>query len=385
MKNLLYLGEYSYAMFQYCGFWRPINWKSYWKIFLYSVYSTISIVMFILINISFFITIFQFHDSLETQIQSIFYSCVFLTALIKLSLLFRTRQTFIESNQMFLSEICQPCDDEEIAIIRECSRIGRRNTIIYFFFMQISACIVFLPPLASKNVTLPLPSWLPYTVDSHFLFIITYLHQSYGCIIIATISIAMESLALTISLQICGQFDIIIHRLNLLSELWEKNNIKSNSYDQEIKLTKRCAKHHFYVYCLGDNLNKQFGLIIFTQFFASMINLCSIIYNLSKLSPTDSIYWLMVSCVGSYTLQIFIYCFYGDKVTEKSAEVGQAIYFLNWYGLTIKTKKNLITIMIRSTRPIELTGASLITMSIDTFMKIIKSAYSAYNLLKRQY
>ncbi|XP_043480573.1 odorant receptor Or1-like [Leptopilina heterotoma] len=326
--SALYLGEFSYAMFQFFGFWRPVN-------------------------------LFQTHESIENLIQSIFYCCTFLTALIKLALLFRTRQVFIESNEMFLSEICQPLDDKEIAILQESSRIGRNVT------------------------TLPLPTWLPYSLDdSKLVFSLSYLHQSIGIIMTVTISVAMESLALTMSLQICGQLEIIIHRLNLIPELCEKNYVKSDY--REAELTKRCVKHHLFVYSLGNNLNKQFGLVIFTQFFASMINLCAIIFSLAKLSVTSRTYWIMFFSVGSYTFQIFIYCFYGDKVMEKSSEIGTAIYFLNWCGLTIRTKKNLITIMIRSTRPIQLTGASFVTMSIDTFMKIIKSAYSAYNLLKRQ-
>ncbi|XP_051169296.1 uncharacterized protein LOC127286760 [Leptopilina boulardi] len=190
---------------------------------------------------------FQFHDSLESQLESIFYSCAFFTTLIKVALLSLTRKTFIESNQMFLSEICQPCDAEEIAILEECSRVGRRNTLLFFLLAQVNGLIVYLSPLASKNV-LPLPAWLPYSLDSSIAFIFSYLHQSISTFMIATLSVAMESLALTICLQICGQLDIIIHRLNLLPELWKKNDVKSDPYEQEIELIKRCVKHHLYVY-----------------------------------------------------------------------------------------------------------------------------------------
>lgn len=77
------------------------------------------------------------------------------------------------------------------------------------------------------------------------------MHQSLGIFMTVTISIAMESLALTISLQICGQIEIIMHRLNLIPELYEnenKNNFKEDLYEQELELTKRCIQHHLYVY-----------------------------------------------------------------------------------------------------------------------------------------
>ncbi|XP_051163891.1 odorant receptor 2a-like [Leptopilina boulardi] len=92
--------------------------------------------------------------------------------------------------------------------------------------------------------------------------------------------------------------------------------------------------------------------------------------------------WLMISALSSYTFQIFIYCYYGDKMTKKSLDIGLAVYSINWDELTINTKKILVIIMMQTARPIRLTAASIIVMSLETFVKIMKSAYSAFNLLK---
>ncbi|XP_033218622.1 odorant receptor 4-like [Belonocnema kinseyi] len=79
---------------------------------------------------------------------------------------------------------------------------------------------------------------------------------------------------------------------------------------------------------------------------------------------------------------MFIYCFYGEKIMRKSMAIADEIYQIDWVHLTIKTQKSLYQIIIRARRPIKLTGLSLFTMKIETFGKIVKSAYSAYNLLK---
>lgn len=55
----------------------------------------------------------------------------------------------------------------------------------------------------------------------------------------------------------------------------------------------------------------------------------------------------------------------------QSLAICDVIYHLKWTTLTEKTKRNLIMIMIRSRRPIELNGASMITMSVNTFVKVI--------------
>ena len=43
---------------------------------------------------------------------------------------------------------------------------------------------------------------------------------------------------------------------------------------------------------------------------------------------------------------------------------------MNWVPLKNSTRKALIVMMIRTTRPLQLTGASVITMSLETFVKV---------------
>ena len=47
-----------------------------------------------------------------------------------------------------------------------------------------------------------------------------------------------------------------------------------------------------------------------------------------------------------------------------------AAYHVNWTPLTNSSKKALIMIMMRTNRPILLSGSSVIIMSIETFMKV---------------
>lgn len=125
----------------------------------------------------------------------------------------------------------------------------RRNTIAFFIWLHMNGFMAYLVPLTSKSVTtLPLPAWTPYSLDSKLVFTLSYLHQSIGIFVTTTISAAMDSLALTVMLQICAQLEIIMHRLNLISKNSSKYDVKSDQYDHEKEFTKRCIKHHLYVY-----------------------------------------------------------------------------------------------------------------------------------------
>ncbi|XP_051172836.1 odorant receptor 4-like isoform X2 [Leptopilina boulardi] len=230
--------------------------------------------------------------------------------------------------------------------------------------------MLLVPLLSNKRRALPHELWLPFSVEAESVYILTYLYQTICLIMILYISVGMEGLALTVMLHICGQLEIIKYRLSLLPELVKNNKFNPIKFSYEEEIIKCCIKSHLYIYSIGENVNKQFGLIIFTQFFASIVNMCAIIYNMASVSPTNRMFWIMMASIGSYVLQIFIYCYYGDKMTEKSSEISSAIYSLNWDALSVNTQKSLITIMIRSTRPIKLTASSIIIMSIETFMKV---------------
>lgn len=64
-------------------------------------------------------------------------------------------------------------------------------------------------------------------------------------------------------------------------------------------------------------------------------------------------------------LQIFLI-----YLKNQSTDVADAVYLINWIGLTNRTKKDLVLMMIRATKPIQLTGTSAIIMSIKTFVKV---------------
>lgn len=70
-------------------------------------------------------------------------------------------------------------------------------------------------------------------------------------------------------------------------------------------------------YSLGTMLNDLFGLVIFVQFFASIISICVITYQLTRLNAQNPTYWMMVASVGSSLTQTFLYCLYGEKLIQK--------------------------------------------------------------------
>lgn len=74
---------------------------------------------------TFNIYVFQFHETMEEFTESVFCASGLSLSLIKLAILFKTRETVLKTKEMFLSKICQPCDEIEMLIMRTYSHIGR--------------------------------------------------------------------------------------------------------------------------------------------------------------------------------------------------------------------------------------------------------------------
>ncbi|XP_020297436.1 odorant receptor Or2-like [Pseudomyrmex gracilis] len=133
----------------------------------------------------------------------------------------------------------------------------------------------------------------------------------------------------------------------------------------------------------AHTVNEVFTVMMFVQFSISSLVLCMSVY---KISTMTSLFTLDFAYISSYLCamltQVFLYCWYGNEVTLKSIKVCNAIYEMNWTTLRVRIMRDLTIIMLRATRPIKMSSGYVVTLTTESFMDILKTSYSAYNLLK---
>ncbi|XP_060824031.1 putative odorant receptor 85d [Bombus pascuorum] len=129
-------------------------------------------------------------------------------------------------------------------------------------------------------------------------------------------------------------------------------------------------------------IQQKFQEIIGVQLLSSTFVVCFILYELSN-APVNSKYVQFVLYLTCMMTQVFFYCWYGNQLKLKSVEVANAIFEVDWISFDNSSKKSLINVMRRATKPIELTCAYIFTMDLKTFVDILKMSYSTYNLLQR--
>lgn len=67
----------------------------------------------------------------------------------------------------------------------------------------------------------------------------------------------------------------------------------------------------------------------------------------------------------------------------QSTEVGDAIYYHDWYGADIRYKKMMVFIMLRSQKPASIRAPTFPPTSYETFMRIMTTSYKFFAVLRQ--
>ncbi|KAG5331208.1 OR94B protein, partial [Acromyrmex charruanus] len=315
-------------------------------------------------------------EDLETFIEkfSLFLSVLGVSC--KVMNLTLRRHEIIGLTDMLLQDICVPRNDREMDIQR---RFDRSAKIITICCEILNESAVFFATVAQfryfiSTRTLPLSDWVPYDISSTTAFWATMLHQTIGLIICANASVAHEILISGFMIQTCAQLDILCYRARMLpSSLREAQKCSISKEDfkaREQRIIRELIHHHRFVYRFAERINAVFTLMIFVQFTISSTVLCLSIYKMLTKNLLSLEFAWSSSYLGCMLMQIYLYCWFGNEVTLKSTEIGNAIYEMEWPMLPVDLMKILLLIITRSKRPIKITSGYMITLCNDSFMKV---------------
>lgn len=86
--------------------------------------------------------------------------------------------------------------------------------------------------------------------------------------------------------------------------------------------------------------------------------------------------------LSTLLLQLFFYSFVGDYLKCQMEDVAYSMYSCNWYCLPMKLMRNVLFVIMRSQRPIQLLAGRFFVVNIETFMIILKSSLSYLSVLR---
>ncbi|KAK2588369.1 hypothetical protein KPH14_004383 [Odynerus spinipes] len=86
-------------------------------------------------------------------------------------------------------------------------------------------------------------------------------------------------------------------------------------------------------------------------------------------------------CLAYVLLQIYLYCYIGEKLLTQSTEIAYAAYDCEWYNMPAKEVKYLILIMRRAHSPLRITAGQFCSFNHELFSSILKTSMSYLSVL----
>ncbi|CAK9820172.1 Odorant receptor 94b [Anthophora quadrimaculata] len=364
--------KWTLKVLTFCGYFRPVSWTSPRRKFLYNVYTIFVVIILIT---SFISQILDIVFNVETQEELSDNFCITFSALNslgKLSSLLLGRKMILNLIDMLQSDPLRPLNKEEMEIRSRHDRIIEKLSIAYTIPIELSAIFIWITSIFTslKIDKLPIRVWLPFDYKSTlFVFVLTYVYQFLSTLFITIVIVGSDNLFNGLLIHVYCQFEILQHRLS---------NIKTG---QEYT-AKQCAYHHNRIYKFAKVVNEKFSIMTSVQFLVTTTTICFSLYRLTQITLYSQILSAIFFMIAAF-IQIFYFCWHGNETKLKSLEISNTIFASNWMSLNESSKKILLTIMLRSMKPIELSSAFIFPINLESFKNLLKSSYSIFNVIQQ--
>nr|AXM05134.1 odorant receptor [Campoletis chlorideae] len=156
--------------------------------------------------------------------------------------------------------------------------------------------------------------------------------------------------------------------------------------EPEDNFTKRfrtCVKHHQRLIKIVDDINELFGSSMLVQLCASSSMICLTGFQAVLGAKESENLMKFAVYLGAAFSQLLCWCWFGNKLIYQSDSLATSQWFSGWEDENdISPVAVLIIVsLIRTRRSMSLTAGSFYTMSMETFIAILKSSYSFFALL----
>ncbi|XP_011705259.1 PREDICTED: odorant receptor Or1-like [Wasmannia auropunctata] len=360
--------KFTLTILTIAGCWRPFSWTPLINHTLYNAYTLL------IISLLYSFTFTQFMDAVlnvdnPDDFTNIMYLMLTLfAACYKILNMWVNHESFAKLIQNLTEGTFKPLVSVEVEIRRKFEKIIQNIAMCYTIMVLVTCAIHYLVSLMTnfKKRQLTLPGWVPYNYSSFMLFCLTHTHQHVGVITASLVNVSCDSLIVGLLLHLCCQITILQYRLK--GVINGQNTLRA------------CVLQHRHIIKFANAANERFTKIIGFQFITSTFVVCSNLFQLTR--SRFNVNFIMLSAYTFCVLvQIFIYCWFGNKLKLMSIQLVDSIFEIEWIALDNKTKKSLLMIMNRAMRPIEFSSAYVINMNLDSFIALLKMSYSAFNLL----
>nr|XP_003700933.2 PREDICTED: odorant receptor Or2-like [Megachile rotundata] len=281
--------------------------------------------------------------------------------------------------------------EEDREIIIDSARVGRSFAIFCAGFMYSGGFFyTTVMPLCSKRTEIidnetvrsqafPIYRGLldPRTTPS---FEIVQFMQCLAGFVIYSVTVGSCSLAAVFVMHACGQFRILVMKLQrLVDGAAGKSSFKT--YEDRLG---DIVQHHLQILRFISQVEGLLNEICLVELVGCTMNICFLGYYLLTEWEQSETIGTLTYCILliSFTFNIFILCYIGEILSEQCQKVGLSAYMIDWYRLREKKALGLILIVAVSNSSTKLTAGKLVELSLSSFCSVLKSSLAYLSLLR---
>ncbi|XP_053620273.1 putative odorant receptor 92a [Plodia interpunctella] len=271
-------------------------------------------------------------------------------------------------------------------------RNSLHKVITYFKAVYIVLLIAFMISpfsIMAKNyfegdfeLVYPFTLSYPFDINHLELYPAVYLHQVECTIAVFLFAGAADSFFYTCCLYISIQFKMLQLQFEILIPD-DRSQIRLKFEDVKDKFVELVEWHEKLI-SLTNLLEVVYGKITLYNFVISSVLICLTLFDVTVIKDVSlalTFLFFLTTCF----VQISLLCYFGDKVTQASTEVSDAVYNSLWYKCDISVGKHLLIVLMRSQKPCKLTALGFADVNQRSFMRIMSNAWSYFALLKTMY
>lgn len=238
---------------------------------------------------------------------------------------------------------------------------------VYAFLFMVPCLSVIAIPLfkhASTGTTaFPLNIWLPIEFYRRDVYAVCFIWAIWSCLNSVIILIAIDTLMFVLITLISMEFDIL--EIDFM-------NLKSIGAPEVSKRARALIQRHNCLIALSVKLEKVFSPSFLFNFVQSSFVICLTAFQYTTSSEATQFLFNGSYCAATLN-QIWLLCYFGQKIIDSSARVGNGAYDCSWENsLNLKVGKALIMILRRAQTSTKLTAMNFADISLQSFMNVRK-------------
>ncbi|XP_076253461.1 odorant receptor 4-like isoform X2 [Rhynchophorus ferrugineus] len=224
---------------------------------------------------------------------------------------------------------------------------------------------------------MPVRNLYPFDATDPLVFAVVYAVEAFTCFLVCFGILGITMTLIGFLIHIIAQ---ITNCKKHILQIFEDNDDPGHDEEKVRERMTFCINYHRTIISYTESVYAVFNLVLIIHISVTSLIFGVTLYLITKVETYADKSRYSLQLAGWIAL-LFITCYYGQRIITESVTIADAAYQSLWYNGPVSLQKNVKLMIMRGQRPLKLNVASIGVISLETFVGVMKTAYSFFALL----